>query len=85
MISYADFEFAITRWKARTSGVPQPVVGAFPAGTVSAEVPVATGQEDPSCSAERASGTVSNEARNHASGSVVAVDLSSGPLSWESQ
>jgi hypothetical protein len=46
MISYADFEFAIARWKARQTGVPQPVPPAA-SGTVEAEVPVPTAPEGP--------------------------------------
>jgi hypothetical protein len=44
MISYAELEFAIARWKARKSGVPQPVESAI-SGAVQAEVPVATAPE----------------------------------------
>jgi hypothetical protein len=45
MISYADLEFAITRWKARAAGVPQ-LAPAVASGTVQAEVPVATAPEE---------------------------------------
>jgi hypothetical protein len=45
MISYADLEFAITRWKARAAGIPQPAATA-PSGAVEAEVPVATAPEE---------------------------------------
>ena len=45
MISYADFEFAIARWKARTLGVPAPV-GSTVSGMVESAVPVATSPDD---------------------------------------
>jgi hypothetical protein len=44
MISYAELEFAIARWKARKNGVPQPAEAAV-SGAVEAEVPVATAPE----------------------------------------
>jgi hypothetical protein len=44
MISYADFEFAIARWKARTLGVPAPVSSTV-SGMVESAVPVATSPE----------------------------------------
>jgi hypothetical protein len=46
MISYADLEQAIARWKARQSGVPQPAAPDA-SGTVEAEVPVPTAPEAP--------------------------------------
>jgi len=73
MISYADFEFAIERWKSRAAGVPQPVTPVA-SGTVAAEVPVATAPEDPADFAKSQSGHVSSEAGNNASGSILASD-----------
>jgi hypothetical protein len=70
MISYADFEFAIERWKSRAAGVPQPVTPVA-SGTVAAEVPVATAPESP---ADPQSGYVSSESGNNASGSILASD-----------
>jgi len=58
MISYAELEFAIARWKARVSGVPQPMEPAA-SGTVEAEVPVPTAPEEPT---DEAAGTVAEEA-----------------------
>ena len=55
MISYADFEFAIARWKARQSGVPQPAPPEA-SGTVAAEVPVPTAPEGPAESGSDDSG-----------------------------
>jgi len=46
MISYADLEFAIARWKSRAAGVPQPATPA-PSGMVADQVPVATAPEQP--------------------------------------
>jgi hypothetical protein len=66
MISYAELEFAIARWKARMSGVPQeaePVAS----GTVEAEVPVSTAPEEP---ATEGSGTVTDEGGEYASGNI---------------
>jgi hypothetical protein len=54
MISYAELEFAIARWKSRKNGVPQPVEAAV-SGAVEAEVPVATAPEG-SAEAEGESG-----------------------------
>ena len=45
MIAYADFEFAIARWKARTLGVPAPL-GPTVSGMVESAVPVATNPDD---------------------------------------
>jgi hypothetical protein len=45
MISYADLEFAIDRWKARAAGIPQPAP-TVASGTVAAQVPVATAPEE---------------------------------------
>ncbi len=45
MISYADFEFAIARWKARMLGAPAPV-GATVSGMVESAVPVATNPDE---------------------------------------
>jgi hypothetical protein len=66
MIPYADFEFAISRWKARAGGAPQPVPPAD-SGTVQAEVPVPTAPEAP---AEPESGAVAGEAEDFISGTV---------------
>ena len=44
MISYAELERAIARWKARMSGAPQQVEPAA-SGTVQTEVPVSTAPE----------------------------------------
>ncbi|MBN2574090.1 MAG: hypothetical protein JXP73_05945 [Deltaproteobacteria bacterium] len=66
MIPYTDFEFAISRWKARIGGVPQPVAPAA-SGTVQDEVPVATAPEPP---AEAESGTVAGETGEFVSGTV---------------
>jgi hypothetical protein len=53
MISYADLEFAITHWKARAAGIPQP--GApVTSGAVKAEVPVANAPEQAEASPEAA-------------------------------
>jgi hypothetical protein len=46
MISYAELEQAIARWKARQSGVPQPAPPEA-SGTVQAEVPVPTAPDSP--------------------------------------
>jgi hypothetical protein len=45
MISYADIEFAIARWRARAAGVPQ-LAPPVASGTVSAEIPVANAPEE---------------------------------------
>jgi hypothetical protein len=45
MISYADLEFAIARWKARAAGIPQPAAAA-PSGMVDAEMLVSTSPEE---------------------------------------
>ena len=58
MISYADFDFAITRWKARAGGAPQPAQHAA-SGMVQSEVPVSTAPEAPG---EQESGAVAAEA-----------------------
>ncbi len=74
MISYADFELAIARWKARASGVPmlaEPVAS----GAVASEIPNAT---DPGGESgyvvEQESDFVSSETRNPASGSIIVSD-----------
>jgi hypothetical protein len=72
MISYADFDFAITRWKARAAGAPQPVPS-IASGTVAAEVPVATAPEDPSIPE---SGIVEGSAEAPASGDIPLSDPS---------
>jgi hypothetical protein len=41
MISYADLEFAISRWKARAAGVPQQAAP-IPSGAVAVPMPVST-------------------------------------------
>ncbi len=66
MISYADFDFAITRWKARAAGAPQPA-SSIASGTVAAEVPVATAPEDPS---SPESGVVEGSAEAPVSGNI---------------
>jgi hypothetical protein len=60
MISYADFEFAIARWKARMLGMPAPV-GATVSGMVESAVPVATSPDngEPSGISSRPHATVS--------------------------
>jgi hypothetical protein len=73
MISYADFEFAIARWKSRAAGVPQPAPSVA-SGTVAAEVPVATAPEDPAESADEESGIVAGRAPTPASGNVILSD-----------
>ena len=55
MISYAELEQAIARWKARQSGVPQPAPPEA-SGTVAAEVPVPTAPEGPAESGSDDSG-----------------------------
>jgi hypothetical protein len=47
MISYSELEFAIARWKARKSGVPEQAEVAV-SGAVEAEVPVPTAPEESS-------------------------------------
>jgi hypothetical protein len=84
MISYADFDFAIARWKARAAGVPQPMAPVA-SGTVAAEVPVSTAPEDSSDSANPESGYVSSEGRNYASGSIMVSDSSIEPPKSDSQ
>jgi hypothetical protein len=64
MISYADFEFAIARWKARMAGVPAPV-GATVSGMVESAVPVATSPDEPESS---------RRPRAAASGSIIVSD-----------
>jgi hypothetical protein len=73
MISYADFEFAIARWKSRAAGVPQPAPSAA-SGAVAAEVPVSTAPEDPTESSSEESGVVENGAPAPASGNVIISD-----------
>jgi hypothetical protein len=75
MISYADFDFAIARWKARVGGVPQPAQSAV-SGAVQAEVPVATAPESP---AEPESGAVAGEAQGVISGTVMSESLLETP------
>jgi hypothetical protein len=75
MISYADFDFAITRWKARVGGAPQPAQPAV-SGAVQAEVPVATAPESP---ADRESGAVTAEAEGVISGTVMSETLLQTP------
>ncbi len=58
MIPYADFDFAIARWKARAGGAPQPAHEP-PSGAVQSEVPVPTAPES---LAGSDSGTVPEEA-----------------------
>jgi hypothetical protein len=70
MISYADFEFAIARWKSRAAGVPQPAPQ-IASGTVAAEVPVSTAPEDPADAASEASGIVTHRAATPVSGNVL--------------
>jgi hypothetical protein len=45
MISYADLEFAISRWKARAAGVPQPAAP-MPSGAVAAPILVSNQPEE---------------------------------------
>ena len=75
MIAYPDFEFAITRWKARAAGIPQPAPPAT-SGAVEAPMPVSTAPED--------AGDYAEEPRYEAevdasSGSVVASEADAGP------
>jgi hypothetical protein len=73
MISYADFELAIARWKARTSGVPMPAEPVM-SGAVNVEIPNATEPEDSGYVVEQQSGYVSSESRKQASGSIIISD-----------
>jgi hypothetical protein len=77
MISYADFEFAIARWKARAAGIPQPAAPAI-SGAVAAPMLVSTAPEDPEeagdPSQQQASAYVAEEAINNPSGLVIASD-----------
>jgi hypothetical protein len=45
MISYADLEFAIQRWKARTTGAPEPAAPAA-SGAVAGEIPGSGSQSE---------------------------------------
>lgn len=79
MISYADFEFAIARWKSRAAGVPQPAAPVA-SGTVAAEVPVATApEEDPAESVSQESGIVTGRAVTPVSGNVLLSDALETP------
>ena len=69
MISYADFEFAIARWKARMLGVPAPV-GATVSGMVVSAVPVATSPDD---------AEISRRSPAEASGSIIVSDSLTDP------
>ncbi|HEX7507194.1 MAG TPA: hypothetical protein VF550_10510 [Polyangia bacterium] len=80
MISYADFEFAIARWKSRAAGIPQPAA-AIASGTVRAEVPVSTAPEDPAETASQESGIVERGESTSGSGNVL---LSDGSLDFPS-
>jgi hypothetical protein len=82
MISYADFEFAIARWKSRAAGIPQPAA-AIASGTVRAEVPVSTAPEDPAETASQESGIV--ERRDPVSGNVLRNDGSLDSPSSDSE
>jgi len=73
MISYADFDFAIARWKARAAGVPQPAA-ALASGAVRAEVPVSTAPEDPAETVSQESGIVVHSAPTPVSGNVLLSD-----------
>jgi hypothetical protein len=73
MISYADFEFAIARWKSRAAGVPQPAAP-IASGTVAAEVPVATAPEDPAETGSEESGVVAGRAATPVSGNILLSD-----------
>jgi hypothetical protein len=73
MISYADFEFAIARWKSRAAGIPQPAPQVA-SGTVAAEVPVSTAPEESSETESQESGVVANRAATPVSGNVVLSD-----------
>ena len=73
MISYADFEFAIARWKSRAAGIPQPAP-AIASGTVRAEVPVSTAPEDPAETESLESGIVAHRAPTPVSGNVLLSD-----------
>jgi hypothetical protein len=75
MISYTDLDFAITRWKSRAGGVPQPAQPAA-SGMVQAEVPVATAPESP---ADPESGAVAAEAQGTISGLVMSESLLETP------
>jgi hypothetical protein len=75
MISYADFDFAITRWKARAGGAPQPAQHAA-SGMVQSEVPVSTAPEAPG---EQESGAVADEAQGVISGVMVSDGLLETP------
>jgi hypothetical protein len=73
MIPYADFEFAIARWKSRAAGVPQPAAP-LASGAVAAEVPVSTAPEDPSESAADEFGIVEGRAAMPGSGNILIGD-----------
>jgi hypothetical protein len=76
MISYADFEFAISRWKSRAAGVsPPPPPPA--SGVVDSEVPAAP--EATAGGAEQESGAVVDEVQNTVSGTIVNNDLLETP------
>jgi hypothetical protein len=83
MISYADFEFAITRWKARAAGVPQPAEPTA-SGMVQAEVPVATAPESES-EPEPETGAVAAEGGDLVSGAVLASDQPLGTSNPDSE
>jgi hypothetical protein len=83
MISYADFEFAIARWKSRAAGVPQPAPSVA-SGAVAAEVPVSTAPEDPSETAYEESGFVVSRVPTPGSGNVVLDDVLSETSTPES-
>jgi hypothetical protein len=57
MISYADLEFAIARWKARAAGIPQ-LAAPSPSGMVAAEMPVSTAPEEAESEAAQPSSEV---------------------------
>jgi hypothetical protein len=83
MISYADFEFAIARWKSRAAGVPQPAPSVA-SGTVAAEVPVATAPEDPADSASGEETVLTDGVPAPVSGNVIISDELYGSSTPES-
>jgi hypothetical protein len=73
MISFADFELAIARWKTRTSGTTASGEIAV-SGAVTSEVPNATAPEDSDYAVDVSSGYSSSTPQAQASGSIVISD-----------
>jgi len=79
MISYADFEFAVARWKSRAAGIPQPAPSAA-SGAVAAEVPVATAPEDPAESVSGEATVLTDGVPTPVSGNVLFSDSLETPI-----